>query len=175
MVDFVSLGIAIFAVILGLVALILTFVMKGQTGPAGPTGATGPIGPTGPRGISGGSTGPTGPTGQSATYLGYETILDGQNITFTDGMLYNVSGAGNITLSSPTSDIGEGSTITLSNVYNSIVNVSVTNSNGGYCYWDQQSNITSFVVPPRSNVILTATGRTCDGGIGIEIYKKDTF
>lgn len=173
MVDYISLGLSILAILIAVASLIVAFLVPGPTGSTGPTG---PIGPTGPRGTSGGITGPTGATGASiSTYIGYQEIEDQGNIDFINGMLYNVSGATSIILSPPNDQIVEGSTITISNTYNNGVNVTVSNDSGGYCYWDQQNIINTFVVPPRTNTVLTATGRTCDGAVGIELYRKEIF
>ena len=188
MVDALAVGLTVVAILISVIALILAFVIPGpsgpegesgsmgSTGPPGPTGPsngpTGPDGPTGPTGPSDGPTGPTGPAGRSSGYSEYQLVESGGTIDFVGGVLYNISDAGSATLEGPSGNIVPGDTITLSNVHNTAVTVTVSGNNGGYCYWDEDGSFSSIVVQPNINMVLTATGNTCNGGTGLEIYQK---
>lgn len=176
-VGYISLMLAILGIIIAIVAIIMAIIYSNKN--SGSTGPTGSTGGTGAPGTPGGPTGPIGPTGSPGTksmYSSYTQISNGDSFEFNPGALYNITNVSNdnsVTLLHPTTPPVQGDTITVSNVGENEINLNVDISNGGYCYWnDPSQTISKIFVGPNSQKTLTATGKTCSYGMGVEIYQK---
>ena len=154
MVDTLAVGLSVLAVIIAIIAIILAFVIPG---------ATGPTGSIDPMGTPGGS-----------NFSGFTTVENGSNLEFIPGMLYNISSATGSTLLVPTSDIEAGDSITFSNnTFGVTSSVKISQDNGGYCTWGESGPLESIELAGVIDVVIVATGNSCDSGTGVEVYILD--
>jgi len=147
MVDALSLGLSVLAVIIAIMAIILAFVIPGPNGQQGIPGVTG---------------------GQN--FSGFENVNNNSTIDFIPGFLYNVSGITGASLSGPTDDIKSGNTITINNSGNSDVHLYMSSSNGGYCQQDYEGLMDTITIIPDTTLLMISTGNTCDDGTGAELF-----
>jgi len=158
MVDALSLGIAVLAVIIAIMAIILAFVIPGPTGPQGQQGIQGVSGPPGGRNFS-----------------DFETVQNGSILEFIPGMFYNISGSEASFLTGPPNSIKAGDSITFGNNNLGFAShIKIGSENGGYCTWGTDGPLEEIGLSGIITSTMVATGNTCDDGTGAEVYFYDS-